>query len=260
MLPLMVLASGGGGDGSLLVDAIDWNVSSKQSYAGTLTGASDSKVGLLSCWVRLDGYDGASITALNNFDSNTGRIGINFKRHSDNSFLIVCVNTSASIILSMGSNTTYTTSATWLHVLAAWDLAAGTAQLYVNDIEDRSGSPVVTDDTIVYATTGALPGWHIAGSPGGNAGGNFNGGMAELYFAIEYLDISSQANRRKFITASGKPVNLGVDGSTPTGSQPLVYCTIASGGVAADFDNNAGAGEDFTQSGTPTIASTSPSD
>jgi hypothetical protein len=47
--------------------------------------------------------------------------------------------------------------------------------------------------------------------------------VADVYFAPgQFLDLSIPGNVAKFISA-GKPVDLGSDGSTPTGIAPLVF-------------------------------------
>ena len=84
--------------------------------------------------------------------------------------------------------------------------------------------------------------------------------IAEVWIDNTYIDFSVEANRRKFYSSTGKPVDLGADGSTPTGSQPNTYLSVRPGDVAADFCTNRGTGGNFTQSGTLTLASTSPSD
>jgi hypothetical protein len=65
-----------------------------------------------------------------------------------------------------------------------------------------------------------------------------------------------QANRRLFISATGKPVSLGANGSTPFGTQPAIYL----GNPLATWHTNLGAGGGFNVTGGAlTAASTSPS-
>jgi len=51
---------------------------------------------------------------------------------------------------------------------------------------------------------------------------------------------------QKFRSAGGKPVSLGSDGSTPTGTAPTVYLKNPFG----TFQNNLGGGGNFTVTGT----------
>ena len=94
----------------------------------------------------------------------------------------------------------------------------------------------------------------IGGEPDGST--LFDGDLADLYFTNEYLDISVEANRREFIDASGKPVDLGVTGTNPTGSQPLLFFS----GDTSSWHTNKGSGGGMTEVGALTDAATSPSD
>jgi hypothetical protein len=80
--------------------------------------------------------------------------------------------------------------------------------------------------------------------------------MAEVYATNEFLDLSIESNRRKFISASGTPVNLGTDGNIPTGTQPLIYLS----GPATNWNagKNFGSWSGFTVHGTVTDCTSSP--
>lgn len=94
------------------------------------------------------------------------------------------------------------------------------------------------------------------GRDNGGAFDRYNGGMAEVYVSTVYTDLSVEANRRKFITAGGKPESLGTDGSLVSGSIPAVYLNNPFG----TFHTNKGSGGNFTVTGALTAAATSPSD
>lgn len=84
----------------------------------------------------------------------------------------------------------------------------------------------------------------------------FTGHIADVYIAPgQFIDFSVEANRRKFISADGKPVDLGSNCSTPTGTAPAVCFS----GNASSFGTNKGTGGAFTLTGTLTDAVTSPS-
>lgn len=61
----------------------------------------------------------------------------------------------------------------------------------------------------------------------------------------QYLDISNVTNLNKFIDTGGEAVDLGADGSTPTGVAPLMYFK----GAAATFHTNLGTGGAFSVAG-----------
>tara|TARA_Y100000310_G_scaffold167086_1_gene166802 strand:- start:304 stop:1068 length:765 start_codon:yes stop_codon:yes gene_type:complete len=72
-----------------------------------------------------------------------------------------------------------------------------------------------------------------------------------------WTDMENVTNRRKFIDGSGAPVDIGADGSTPTGSAPIVCFR----GGAATFGTNVGTGGAFSvsagaliETGAPTVA------
>jgi len=81
----------------------------------------------------------------------------------------------------------------------------------------------------------------------GGGGDPFNGKIGFLYFSTELIDFSSIATRLKFIDAFGFPVDLGEDGSKPTGTPPLVYLN-----KGFHSGTNLGSGGDFTPVNTPT--------
>lgn len=83
----------------------------------------------------------------------------------------------------------------------------------------------------------------------------FHGDIAEFWCAPgAWLDISDEANRRKFIDEDGAPVDLGSAGQLPTGTAPLLYIH----GPAVEFGENKGTGGDMAQVGTFTDSSTNP--
>jgi len=126
--------------------------------------------------------------------------------------------------------------------------------IYINDVDDAQYTAY--QDLAADLT---LADWSIGALPDGTA--KVNACFAEVYFApAQYLDLSVVANRRKFISASGRPVYLGADGSRPTGTAPIMYQRLADGAAASTFATNLGTGGDFTITGTLTTGSTSPSD
>ncbi|WP_374374491.1 hypothetical protein [Dongia sp.] len=143
----------------------------------------------------------------------------------------------------------------WVPVFVSWktDLPAGEkiVQIYRAD-QDVVGA---VDDygPSFNAQLGSDPIRIFADTP-------YDGDIAELWFDDSFIDFSILANRRKFMNDEGKPIDLGADGSLPTGNAPLIYLSVRPGDTAADFLVNRGTGNNFTQSGVLTLADTSPSD
>lgn len=221
-----------------------------------LTGASDSKSGIVSAWVRLDGGDGTTMGCVNLVTTlGGGTARISFLRTAGNVFRMAGTNSAGTVILAMNSNTAYTASSTWLHVLMSWNLAATTGHVYVNDVEDQAAGSTLTNDTLDYTLADS----GVGGLPDGTA--KVNGCLAEVYFASgQYLDFSSSTNRRLFISAGGKPVYLGQDGSLPTGTAPIVYLHLGLDQAVSTLGTNYGSGGNYTITGTLTAGSSSPSD
>lgn len=237
-----------------VVDSADFDGTNDNLLrGGGLSGAANSKTGILSYWTRIDGGNNSVMIVI---DSNTGSKFLSY-RDSTNVFVIGARNAANTVILVLNTTGTYTSGTTWRHVLASWNLADASARhLYINDTSDLAGGGTHTDDTIAYATPTE---WGF-GSDAASAS-RFNGAFAEVYFAPgQYLDFSIVSNRRKFISGNGKPVHLGATGSAPTGTAPLVYFHLDDGEAVANFATNRGTGGNFTITGTLDTGSTSPSD
>jgi hypothetical protein len=211
-----------------------------------LTGAADGKVGMCSFWFKMKGGDAGFHVFL---EGDGATQGLSIYRWNDDKIRIIGKNAAETEILLMTSTTSYVNGMDWKHVMASWDLATGRAQLYVNGADDRAGSPTVTDDTIDY-TQGS---WDI-GARNGGASLYLNAEVADFYvnFATS-LDLSSSTNRDKFYLG-GDPVDLGADGSTPTGTAPIIY----QHGTVSGWETNDGSGGGFTLGGTLAAAGDNP--
>ena len=254
MSKMHALAIGGDADaGPYVANAVDFDGTNDYLLRGSdLTGTVDSSTGILSAWLRFDGGNGTNLGALYNDTQNVRLV----KNSSDKLRMVLGTSAGGTKQLIFETATAYTAGATWLHILASWDtnFSAGNkiGQLYVNDANDYS---LVSDTATAFNVDYTAANWSVGARTVGDQ--TLNGCMADLYFAPnQYLDFSVEANRRKFISASGKPVNLGSDGSLPTGSAPIVYLN----NPAASFGTNKGTGGDFTITGSLDTASTSPSD
>jgi len=125
-------------------------------------------------------------------------------------------------------------------------------RLYTNDTEVSYDTQTKDDSNKDF--TFSLPfGATAAG------GSKIHCDIADVYINFaEDLDPATTSNRRKFITAGGKPVDLGATGTGPTGSTPDVLLT----NPVATWHENEGDGGDpyFTENGALTAGTDSPSD
>lgn len=239
---------------ALTVDAAEFDGSTYLNRGSDLTGNADSSVGSLSLFLDIGAVDG-NFNAIMENDGGYVRV----RRNSSDKLSIELASPSAASILVFTSSSSVVDLTGIVSFLASWDMNFGAglklSQLYVNDASDIT---VVTDtgvaDVVNYTTTD----WSVGASPAGSI--PLTGCLSELWFTNEYIDFSVEANRRKFITAAFKPQDLGADGSTPTGTAPLIYLHLDDAEAAANFALNAGTGGDFTITGTLTTCATSPSD
>lgn len=108
-------------------------------------------------------------------------------------------------------------SDSWHNFIFSYDTSAEVYQLYIDDVQQTltttpfgAGTQEVGLTTSEYSTT--------------SFDLRFFACVAEFYWSPgQYLDIDSAVNRRRFITATGRPVSYLADGSGPTGIVPIVY-------------------------------------
>lgn len=243
-----------------ICDAADFDGTNDYlARGGPLTGAFDSKVGVFSCWIRLDGGDGVEQEIFNGtvaIGQNPVR-GMVIVRNQNNNLLFLGASSDPVTGVQWGSTQTMIAGASWHHILASWDTATSTFQLYVDDVEWTPNGSVIFNDVLLDWTNGE----NMVGAAGETTF-KLNGALAELYLSInKRLDLSKVAIRRRFRSPNGKPVSLGDNGILPTGSIPLVYLKLNNGQTVSEFGTlNHGIGGGFAVGGSLDTASTSPSD
>jgi hypothetical protein len=148
----------------------------------------------------------------------------------------------------------------WYHYLVAVDTFAQTGQVYKNDIPQSQFDPdfinIFLEDpasSIVY--NGVQ--WQFGGNV--TETNLFNADIADVWIhtgdnMLATPDTISEAHRRLFISADGKPVNPSV-AVAALGSPVALFSGDATG-----FATNQGSGGAFTVTGSLTTAPTSPSD
>lgn len=221
-------------------------------HEGTeLVGAIDSAKAIFSWWFDLTGGDDAVMTFFTNSNSD-----VSIRRRAGNDIRVLMRNPASTKLWEFTSDGLFTeaTNPGWNHFLMAVSLIEGDvkAQVYMNDValaRTDTVSPIF--GTINFTQPDVAIGRNIADSS------YLNSDMAEFYINNgEFLDLTVTANRRKFISSSGKPVDLGSDGSLPTGTKPLIFLK----GHTVIWHVNRGSGGGFTETGALTPAASSPSD
>ena len=152
----------------------------------------------------------------------------------------------ASIILQVNTLDNTLLPDQWYHVLFSFDLSdTNRRHLYINDVPSLDNITTYTDANMVFDAA------NFAFCSRGTTGTQSEMGAADFWLQPGlYIDFSIEENRRAFIDAAGNPVDLGTDGSGPTGTAPDIFLS----GDTDDWHTNKGTGGGFTENGTLTTA------
>ena len=221
-----------------------------RDVAGQLIGVGAESQLIISVWAKfnIEGVGGASgfDNLLYASDQQLGVQRMNFISGVNNNEWQIFARPTGGGAIHLGMESlNKVTKDVWHHLLASADLTANKAHMRIDDVDDLNTAFTTTDTNMDFSEKsdfgiGAIPDEAASGSIG-----KFDGCMAEVYLAWgEYLDLDIEANRRKFISANLKPVNLGPRGQYPTGNQPLIYVKRLDTGV------NLGKGGPFEVNGT----------
>lgn len=228
--------------GTTTIPAVEFDGTGDYLNRGSdLTGNADSKVGTLSLWL--------TPTSSGSTESWIFSAGTTYERfyvrHVNNAIVISGHSSGSVNNLYLHSGNGELPAGKLVHVLASWDLANSKAHLYINGV-DKTGTPTKINSNIDYT----ISDWVVGGRALG--GGSFytthyaKGDVGQLWFSTsEYFDITNATNRAKFIDDLGNPVDLGSNGSTPTGNQPIVYLN----NTLSTWQNNLGSGGNFSVNG-----------
>lgn len=224
------------------------------SRASDFTGNADSKKFTICGWfANLSNSGNNQIWIAGDFTG--GNAGFSVNTQFNGVVSISGSNAAGSGIMSGLTSAVIPQSTTWKWLGISVDMSGtGKRHIYVNDTDASPTWSTYTDDT--FDLTKSI---HYGGATNSGSGAFnlLNSDVAELWVGYgQYIDFSVEANRRKFITSSGKPTSLGADGSTPTGTAPTVYFR----GDSTTFATNAGTGGAMTLTGTLTDSATNPSD
>lgn len=253
-LQQQMLLSYGGGAAAFACDSADFDgTNDGLTRASALTGQTASKQCIISFWINFDNIAGGYV-----FFARDSTAGWNACHLTCGADLIIATNTDGVGFAYRASTTgsPFTAAAGWQHALIAWDGAAGVESIHVDDVaaahtlNSNNNANTSWDNTDDY--------WVGQDQASTN---RIDAQLAELYVCPgSYLDMSVTANRRKFRSATGKAVSLGSDGSTPTGTVPLVYLHLDDGESAVNFATNRTGKGNFTVVGALATGANSPTD
>lgn len=226
----------GSEENNYLVNTATFNGSSNyiRRNASFSNGAIDGKVLTFAFWIKMNAASSDS-TLYRIFDTATGGAAsrVNIDRNTDGTLRIRAYNSSSLEILRIASTDTFLAADGWKHFYVSVDLTnTSNRKIYVNGVSDTITVTTYdnTQGNIDLVATGQQT--NIGSTVSGN--NKLYGSLAEFWGDDVYLD-----DPTKFYNA-GEPVNLGTDGSSPNGIQPLFY--FSSNGSGDSWVNNGTAG------------------
>lgn len=115
----------------------------------------------------------------------------------------------------------------WHHAIIAKDTIAGEARIVIDGVSDFAQATGLDSEVQAWEPSNFANhsiGGNVLGTLPGVLTAEFEGCLAEVYFNTqEFVDPTVPANLAKFRTVTNLPVDLGTDGSLPTGTSPAVY-------------------------------------
>jgi hypothetical protein len=194
-------------------------------------------VGILSAWVKFNNPIGDD-----EFIISTSAVDFLFRRFSTGEVSFSCTHSGGAGVGIRINSGAALSSGVWHHVLMSWDMNTVNSQrVYIDDIHSIDTDIFINGVTLNYDTGTCCLGGASQAMPPPNF--PFIGCLAELYVnTAAYLNFDVESNRRLFIDAAGKPVDLGTDGSTPTGASPTYYFPDAN-----PLDNRGSGANDFVE-------------
>jgi hypothetical protein len=237
------------GVGGYIPNAVDVGTNDARGQRDNvaLINSTEEKSGIASVWYRVFSVPPSFQSDIIRVGTSTGR-GV-FTLNNSGEWVIFGRNSVGATVLSASAGSV-TVDGEWHHVLVTWDTAVNNdVNIYIDDVNQDVTISTFTLDGIIDWTVNDVQLYNQFDETGTDS--KFDGCAADFYLTIgETLDIDIESNRRKFISAAGKPVFLGSGGSIPTGNQPIVF-------MNGNFNNyvvNAGFGGDFTAKGGAAIA------
>lgn len=173
--------------------------------------------------------------------------GLTIKRNNSANYRLdlAAKNASSTTILSSYTADSFVDKNVWVGIFISCDMAAGVIYMY----STFAGATNMTTSTITNDSIDFSTGGFTIGDTGKIAN------QATTYFTTDYIDFSQEANRNKFVSQLGYPIDLTQQIEDGDISSPLVYMKYedtaslgTNSGSAGVFTTNSGvtAGPDFT--------------
>lgn len=228
------------------VGAVTFDGATVLTRGADLSAIANAKSFTLVYWVNSAGALGIHIA---NDDSGTNKF--QSSQSATRNMQVTGRNAAGALILDARSSF----SDGWNCLLISIDLNnAANRQIYIGDTTGAPTFPTYTNDTIDFQGTNWAIGAFVAGAS------KYSGQMASLWLKLgTFVDFSNVTNRRLFVSAVGRPVDLGATGTNPGLGTPEVFLNIAPFATPSGFATNAGSGGNFSATtGALTAASSNP--
>ena len=218
------------------------------SRGAALTGASDGKQATLV--FSFNGSANKYIFDLEDASGTTSTTRFSaWVHYPTNKIVVDAYNGSGTSILDFEFGTTLNFNQTYIVMISVDMTNPSKRHTYINNVSESATYTTYTNDNLKLTQTNLGIGARLDASL---PEGYWNGDIGFMYFDGSYIDFSQEANRNKFVDQLGYPIDLGDDGSEPTGSSPLVYMKFDN---TAALGTNSGTGGNFTVNGTVTAGS-----
>jgi len=250
-------AVGGSSPAAFTAGAVHFDGANTSLVNAALASGADSGLLSFSFWVYWRGSEGTggevwTVDAENNFSSSMYYHSGGSSSDSD----FGSAGRSDRLLINDGNQLPLQQ---WAHVICSVDASTGEplGKLYVNGVEKAVAAVAAGALPFVIAIDGLS---FRLGEDTYSEG--IIGDLAEFWFAPgqSLLNESGEIPPEtiaKFYNA-GAPVDLGADGSTPTGTAPAIYFHATVGDEVATFPVNQGTGGEFSVVGTLAAATTHP--
>ena len=246
-----VVAQSGRGPNQYNAAASTFDGSADYLSKGSITGAADGKEATISLNLKLNtsgsGFDYAF--SLGESGSRNDFSLLFEYSGSTAGFILEGFNAANSSIVKYTAGTSTLAVGKVYSIQIAFDLTNTSNRAVLIDGVDAGGTwNTYTNDDVDFTQNAnnigasAIPNYYLQGD------------LSDFWFNDSYIDLSS--SNPFYDTDTSKPKNLGGDGSTPTGSSPLVYLPLRGN----DAGNNKGTGGDFTVNSGPYTGARGPSE
>jgi hypothetical protein len=235
----MMMAASAAGGGAYTPDAAVFDGTTQQLDRGAdFDGNVDGKEGICSFWVNFNGENGIAAEFWYASGGYVSLARLAYGSHINKMYVQIY----GAGGLRLDGTTVLTDATGWHHVYYSWNVATPAGWLWVDGADDLSAS-TVTDGTLDY--TRADHTFMGNNSPSAD--------VADFYLNLATsLDPGDSNNILKFRDGDGNAVDLGSDGSIPTGSQPIAFHHLDDGQAAVNFGTNLGSGGGMNITGTLT--------